>query len=68
LPDGHIAQNLSSPVRKNIPLNPSGKSALPARPVPTFFVVVQRFENWLAGRKGETPAPQTINEAPSVTP
>jgi HAE1 family hydrophobic/amphiphilic exporter-1 len=31
--------------------------------VPTFFVVVQRFENWLAGRKGETPAPQ----APGVT-
>ncbi len=25
--------------------------------VPTFFVVVQRFENWLAGRKSEAPAP-----------
>jgi HAE1 family hydrophobic/amphiphilic exporter-1 len=35
--------------------------------VPTFFVVVQRFENWLAGRKGETPAPQTIPQAPGVT-
>ena len=35
--------------------------------VPTFFVVVQRFENWLAGRKGETPAPQTVPQAPSVT-
>jgi HAE1 family hydrophobic/amphiphilic exporter-1 len=35
--------------------------------VPTFFVVVRRFENWLAGRKGETPAPQTIPQAPSAT-
>ena len=26
--------------------------------VPSFFVVVQRFENWLAGRKSEAPAPQ----------
>jgi HAE1 family hydrophobic/amphiphilic exporter-1 len=25
--------------------------------VPTFFVVVQRFENWLAGRKSEAQAP-----------
>jgi hypothetical protein len=37
LPDGQIsfdgAQNdLSSPSAKNIPLNPSGKSALPTRP------------------------------------
>jgi len=26
LPDGQIAKKLSSPARKNIPLNPSGKS------------------------------------------
>src|SRR6266536_2359711 len=35
-PDGQIsvrAQKLSSPSAKNISLNPSGKSALPARPV-----------------------------------
>jgi hypothetical protein len=32
-PDGQISKNLSSPSRKNISLNPSGKSALPARPV-----------------------------------
>ncbi|MDO8398863.1 MAG: efflux RND transporter permease subunit [Bradyrhizobium sp.] len=32
--------------------------------VPTFFVVVQRFENWLAGRKSEAPAPVV---SPSVT-
>jgi HAE1 family hydrophobic/amphiphilic exporter-1 len=36
--------------------------------VPTFFVVIQRFENWLASRKGKTPGPQTIPQAPSVTP
>jgi HAE1 family hydrophobic/amphiphilic exporter-1 len=35
--------------------------------VPTFFVVVQRFENWLAGRKGDAPSPQTIPQAPSAT-
>jgi HAE1 family hydrophobic/amphiphilic exporter-1 len=28
--------------------------------VPTFFVVVQRFENWLAERKKKTPEAQTI--------
>src|SRR6266536_2004633 len=32
-PDGQISKNLSIPVAENIPLNPSGKSALPARPV-----------------------------------
>src|SRR5882672_3502467 len=32
-PDGQISKNLSSPAVKNIPLSPSGKSALPARPV-----------------------------------
>jgi hypothetical protein len=32
-PDGQISKILSSPARKNIPLNPSGKSALSARPV-----------------------------------
>jgi hypothetical protein len=31
-PDGQISKNLSSPATKNIPLNPSGKSALPTRP------------------------------------
>jgi len=31
--DGQITKNLSSPSRKNIPLSPSGKSALPARAV-----------------------------------
>jgi HAE1 family hydrophobic/amphiphilic exporter-1 len=36
--------------------------------VPTFFVVVQRFENWLKARKQETPEPQTITQAPSVSP
>jgi HAE1 family hydrophobic/amphiphilic exporter-1 len=30
--------------------------------VPTFFVVVQRFENWLAGRK-EKPDPETVPSA-----
>ena len=33
-PDGQISKNLSSPVLKNISLNPSGKSSLQARPVP----------------------------------
>jgi hypothetical protein len=33
LPDGQISKNLSSPSRKNIPLHPSGKSSLQARPV-----------------------------------
>jgi HAE1 family hydrophobic/amphiphilic exporter-1 len=28
--------------------------------VPTFFVVVQRFENWLAARKDKAPGAQTI--------
>jgi hypothetical protein len=31
-PDGQISKNLSGPWLKNIPLNPSGKSALPTRP------------------------------------
>src|SRR4051794_26050204 len=30
-PDGQISKNLSSPSRKNIPLTPSGKSALRLR-------------------------------------
>jgi hydrophobic/amphiphilic exporter-1 (mainly G- bacteria), HAE1 family len=33
--------------------------------VPTFFVVVQRFENWLAERKKKTPDAQTIPQAGS---
>src|SRR6266536_5055716 len=33
LPDGQITKKLSSPFARNILLNPSGKSALPARPV-----------------------------------
>jgi hydrophobic/amphiphilic exporter-1 (mainly G- bacteria), HAE1 family len=36
--------------------------------VPTFFVVVQRFENWLAERKRKTPGTQTLPQSPSVTP
>jgi hydrophobic/amphiphilic exporter-1 (mainly G- bacteria), HAE1 family len=31
--------------------------------VPTFFVVVQRFENWLAERKGKMPGAQTVTPA-----
>jgi hydrophobic/amphiphilic exporter-1 (mainly G- bacteria), HAE1 family len=31
--------------------------------VPTFFVVVQRFENWLAGRDEKTSGAQTIPQA-----
>ncbi|MEA2918175.1 MAG: hypothetical protein QOJ15_10256 [Bradyrhizobium sp.] len=31
--------------------------------VPTFFVVVQRFENWLAGRDKKTSGAQTIPQA-----
>jgi len=33
--------------------------------VPTFFVVIQRFENWLKERKGKAAAPQTIPQAGS---
>jgi hydrophobic/amphiphilic exporter-1 (mainly G- bacteria), HAE1 family len=36
--------------------------------VPAFFVVVQRFENWLAERRGKAPGPKTIPQAPSATP
>ncbi len=36
--------------------------------VPTFFVVIQRFENWLSERKGGKAGPQTIPHAPSVSP
>ncbi len=35
--------------------------------VPTFFVVVQRFENWLAGRRDETGDAQPVSPAPSTT-
>jgi hydrophobic/amphiphilic exporter-1 (mainly G- bacteria), HAE1 family len=31
--------------------------------VPTFFVVVQQFENWLAGRRGKTRKAQTASQA-----
>jgi HAE1 family hydrophobic/amphiphilic exporter-1 len=34
--------------------------------VPTFFVVVQRFENWLAARKVKAPAPQTVSPTPGA--
>jgi HAE1 family hydrophobic/amphiphilic exporter-1 len=34
--------------------------------VPTFFVVVQRFENWLAERKGRKVGVQTITQTPGV--
>jgi HAE1 family hydrophobic/amphiphilic exporter-1 len=33
--------------------------------VPAFFVVIQRFENWLKERKGKAAAPQTIPQAGS---
>src|SRR3979411_2998147 len=33
--------------------------------VPTFFVVVQRFENWLGARKAKASATQPISEAGS---
>ncbi|HXL32784.1 MAG TPA: efflux RND transporter permease subunit, partial [Bradyrhizobium sp.] len=36
--------------------------------VPAFFVVIQRFENWLKQRKGKAAAPQPIPQAPSATP
>jgi len=35
--------------------------------VPTFYVVVQRFENWLAERKSRKAGPQPSPQAPSVT-
>jgi HAE1 family hydrophobic/amphiphilic exporter-1 len=35
--------------------------------VPTFFVVVQRFENWLAARKVKAPAAQTVSPTPGAT-
>jgi HAE1 family hydrophobic/amphiphilic exporter-1 len=35
--------------------------------VPTFFVVVQRFENWLARRGEKAPSAQTIAQAPSAS-
>jgi hypothetical protein len=34
--------------------------------VPTFFVVVQRFENWLAERKGKK-AGVAVSQAPGAT-
>jgi HAE1 family hydrophobic/amphiphilic exporter-1 len=33
--------------------------------VPTFFVVVQRFENWLAERKAKKAAAPAIPQAPT---
>ncbi|HKS17743.1 MAG TPA: multidrug efflux RND transporter permease subunit [Bradyrhizobium sp.] len=36
--------------------------------VPTFFVVVQRFENWLSERKTRNASPPPITPSPSVTP
>jgi hydrophobic/amphiphilic exporter-1 (mainly G- bacteria), HAE1 family len=35
--------------------------------VPTFFVVVQRFENWLGERKNRKAGPRTSPQAPRVT-
>jgi HAE1 family hydrophobic/amphiphilic exporter-1 len=35
--------------------------------VPTFFVVVQRFENWLAERKGKAAAAQTTAQSSNAT-
>jgi HAE1 family hydrophobic/amphiphilic exporter-1 len=34
--------------------------------VPTFFVVIQRFENWLAERKGRKVGVQTITQTPGA--
>jgi hydrophobic/amphiphilic exporter-1 (mainly G- bacteria), HAE1 family len=34
--------------------------------VPTFFVVIQRFENWLAERKGKKVGAQTASQAPGT--
>jgi hydrophobic/amphiphilic exporter-1 (mainly G- bacteria), HAE1 family len=36
--------------------------------VPTFFVVVQRFENWLAERKGKTPSAHPVSQAGPPSP
>ncbi len=36
--------------------------------VPTFFVVVQRFENWLAERKTGKAGAQAVPQAPGATP
>jgi HAE1 family hydrophobic/amphiphilic exporter-1 len=36
--------------------------------VPTFFVVVQRFENWLKSRKKQPITATTAPEAPNVAP
>ena len=37
--------------------------------VPTFFVVIQRFENWLAERRGKTFSTQTTaGPRPDLTP
>jgi len=33
--------------------------------VPTFFVVVQRFENWRAERKKKAPGTQTLPQSPT---
>jgi HAE1 family hydrophobic/amphiphilic exporter-1 len=35
--------------------------------VPTFFVVIQRFENWLASRKEKASDAPDAEQAPSVT-
>ena len=35
--------------------------------VPAFFVVIQRFENWLKARKAKTPAVQAMPETPGAT-
>jgi len=34
--------------------------------VPTFFVVVQRFENWLASRKGKAPSVHPVSPTPGA--
>jgi len=36
--------------------------------VPTFFVVIQRFENWRKERSGKKAGPQTVTQSPSVSP
>jgi hydrophobic/amphiphilic exporter-1 (mainly G- bacteria), HAE1 family len=36
--------------------------------VPTFFVVVQRFENWLAQRKMTKAKAHPVSQTPGVSP
>jgi hydrophobic/amphiphilic exporter-1 (mainly G- bacteria), HAE1 family len=44
-----------------------GSTCLAVLFVPTFLVVVQRFENWLAERKGKRAGVQTAGDTPGST-